>query len=475
MPVPARRRELTYNVRVWGIRKVSGKKSTSHEVRWRVGTRPRSRKFRTYALADSFRADLLSAARRGEGFDVSTGLPESMQPVDRGPSWWEWCLTYTELKWPTLAPGSRRGVAEALTTVTAALVDGRPGAPDGKQLRTAMMRWAFNMPARHNDPPEELASALAWLARHSPALADLADAAVTRRVLDALARKIDGSPVAASTVARKRAIFHNALELAVEREHLAVNPLARIRWSAPKVNEVLDMRTVVNHEQARRLLAAVAAQSDPIKEEDGTVRMPSDIGLRLVAFFGCIYYAALRPGEVVELRVANLRLPAEGWGEIVFSESNPDVSPAWSDDGKRSARELKHRARGAARTVPCAPPLVELLQDHLRRFPPPEGGRIFRGRYGGIITENTYSRVWQRARMAALTPAEAASPLARRPYDLRHAAVSTWLAAGVESTLVAVWAGHSVQVLHRVYAQVVRGREKVALKRIEALFDMEVE
>jgi hypothetical protein len=40
---------------------------------------------------------------------------------------------------------------------------------------------------------------------------------------------------------------------------------------------------------------------------------------------------------------------------------------------------------------------------------------------------------------------------------------------------VAVWAGHSVQVLHRVYAQVVRGREKVALKRIEALFDMEVE
>jgi integrase len=249
---------------------------------------------------------------------------------------------------------------------------------------------------------------------------------------------------------------------------MAERLLAPLGW---RWLHVLDMRTVVNHEQARRLLAAVAAQSDPITEVDGTVRTPSDIGLRLVAFFGCIYYAALRPAEVVELRVANLRLPAEGWGEIVFSESNPDVSPIWSDDGKRSARQLKHQARGAARTVPCAPPLVELLHEHLRRFTPPEGGRIFRGRYGGIITENTYSRVWQEARRIGLKPAEAVSPLARHPYDLRHAAVSTWLAAGVDSTLVAAWAGHSVQVLHRVYAQVVTGRQIPALARISAVLD----
>jgi hypothetical protein len=38
------------------------------------------------------------------------------------------------------------------------------------------------------------------------------------------------------------------------------------------------------------------------------------------------------------------------------------------------------------------------------------------------------------ARVAALGPEEAASPLARRPYDLRHAAVSTWLSAGVPPT-----------------------------------------
>jgi integrase len=55
------------------------------------------------------------------------------------------------------------------------------------------------------------------------------------------------------------------------------------------------------------------------------------------------------------------------------------------------------------------------------------------------VRTRTIYRVWARAREQALTPEEAASPLARRPYDLRHAAVSTWLSAGVDSTQVATW------------------------------------
>ena len=62
----------------------------------------------------------------------------------------------------------------------------------------------------------------------------------------------------------------------------------------------------------------------------------------------------------------------------------------------------------------------------------------------------TYRRAWIRARQDALTAAEQASPLARRPYDLRHACVSTWLNAGVPATQVAEWAGHSVEMLMRV-------------------------
>ncbi len=43
------------------------------------------------------------------------------------------------------------------------------------------------------------------------------------------------------------------------------------------------------------------------------------------------------------------------------------------------------------------------------------------------------------------TPAQQASPLARRPYDLRHAAVSLWLNSGVPATEVARRAGHSAR------------------------------
>jgi integrase len=60
------------------------------------------------------------------------------------------------------------------------------------------------------------------------------------------------------------------------------------------------------------------------------------------------------------------------------------------------------------------------------------------------------------------------SPLAKRPYDLRHAAVSLWLNAGVPPTQVAEWAGHSVNVLLRVYAKCVYGQDEVARQRIEA-------
>lgn len=74
---------------------------------------------------------------------------------------------------------------------------------------------------------------------------------------------------------------------------------------------------------------------------------------------------------------------------------------------------------------------------------------------------------------AALSKAQAASPLARRPYDLRHAAVSLWLNAGVPATQVAEWAGHSVNVLLRVYAKCLDGQDAAARRRIEAALGTE--
>jgi integrase len=67
-------------------------------------------------------------------------------------------------------------------------------------------------------------------------------------------------------------------------------------------------------------------------------------------------------------------------------------------------------------------------------------------------------------------PAQQSSPLAQRPYDLRHACMSTWLNGGVYPTQVAEWAGHSVDVLLRIYAKCIVGQDELAKRRIsEAL------
>jgi len=88
--------------------------------------------------------------------------------------------------------------------------------------------------------------------------------------------------------------------------------------------------------------------------------------------------------------------------------------------------------------------------------------------YSNPVHPNTYGRVWEKARTKALTESQVKSPLARRPYDLRHAGVSLWLNAGVPAPQVAEWAGHSVSVLLKVYAGCIDGQDEAAKRRIAA-------
>ena len=74
-----------------------------------------------------------------------------------------------------------------------------------------------------------------------------------------------------------------------------------------------------------------------------------------------------------------------------------------------------------------------------------------------------YNEVWRRTRVAAFTPEMAAGPLARTPYDLRHAWISTLPAMGISPAQVAEWAGNSVEVIYKVYAKVIHGGEAPVL------------
>jgi integrase len=102
---------------------------------------------------------------------------------------------------------------------------------------------------------------------------------------------------------------------------------------------------------------------------------------------------------------------------------------------------------------------------------PDEGWGLLRNERGGVLGSTAYWRVWDEARALALTPEQVESPLAKRPYDLRHAALSTWLNAGVDPTEVAERAGNSVEVLLSRYAKCLDGRQHVANRRIQSLLD----
>ena len=85
-----------------------------------------------------------------------------------------------------------------------------------------------------------------------------------------------------------------------------------------------------------------------------------------------------------------------------------------------------------------------------------------------MIQPSTWWQVWRKVRNLALTPEQLVTPLMERPYDLRHAGITWRLNSGVPAPDVAKWAGHSVEVLTRIYAGCVVGLDEVWITRMSA-------
>jgi integrase len=454
----------TTDVKIWGIRQNKRSKKLSYEIRWKVGDEPQSAARGTKALAEAFQSNLRQAMRRGEEFDTETGLPESMIEKEPEPEP-EPALTFLALarefvtkRWPHVAPKTRDSMTDALATVIPALTREVPGKPNPKLLRSALRKYILLPTDRQPDPAAQFTTAAKWLEEASLPVRDLSQAKVIRSALDALTVNLDGTKSGSNTISRKRAVLHSILEYAVEGEELPSNPLHKITWTPPKTTQTIDPRVVVNQKQARSLL-------DAVTRIGGRGR-----GEHLAAMFACMYYAAMRPAEVVALRKADCFLPAAGWGTITLARSRPEVNVQWSDSGQtHEERSLKHRAATDVRVVPIPPVLVAILIAHVAKFGVAADGRLFRTERGQPVGSTAYTEVWQQARTMALTPEQVASPLAKRPYDLRHAAVSLWLNGGVSPTEIAKRAGHSVEVLLRVYATCVDGQEEITNRRIEEI------
>ena len=150
-------------------------------------------------------------------------------------SWFDLATRYVDMKWPHVAAKSRTSISDALATVTPALATTTRGMPDPKVLRTVLYTWAFHTA---NRIAAELtgadADALAWMRSHSLSVTTLDEperrSLVIRRALDALALTMDGRAAAATTIARKRAVFYGVLNYAVELDILSANPIAKVTW-----------------------------------------------------------------------------------------------------------------------------------------------------------------------------------------------------------------------------------------------------
>jgi len=192
--------DITYDVRIYKTDVYRGARTTTYKVRWKVARKEFKRPFKTTALAESFRSDLTAAARKGEAFRITDGLPVSIVPLALG------CrLVRVRVR--------VRG-HEVVACGRDHPADARGGDDSGnrrdadRQARQARRQadsegpvaLGFNTGQRDSNCPEEVQRALKWAKSHTHKVSALRDPELLRSVLDALALRLDGEPGAPSVV-----------------------------------------------------------------------------------------------------------------------------------------------------------------------------------------------------------------------------------------------------------------------------------
>ena len=199
----------------------------------------------------------------------------------------------------------------------------------------------------------------------------LEDPAVVCDVLDALAVSLDGNPAAPEYFSRRRRVLHRALGYAVRKKRLDKNPLSKGQ-PARRLDTPAGTRTTPStraRSEAPRWSPTMLTACSYVGNRQGP---------RFVAFYGCMFYAMMRPSEVAALTREGCHLPETGWGHLIFADASPAAGRAYTDDGqvhehrglkgRTKGRPRRRRARRPVRKVPIPPELVELLRAHIETF-----------------------------------------------------------------------------------------------------------
>jgi integrase len=242
-----------------------------------------------------------------------------------------------------------------------------------------------------------------------------------RRDLQALADRLAGKGLDASTIRNVlmplRVIFRRAIEDGL----LVVNPAESLRL--PAVTGRRDR--IAPPDEAKGLLAALS--------EDR-------------ALWATAFYAGLRAGELQALH----------WNDPDLANGVIHVCQSW-DKREGFVAPKSHAGR---RTVPLAANLRDELTAH--RASNQSEGFVF-GRspetpfnYWTVVTRA--QRSWKNAELEAIGL-----------HECRHTAVTLWIEAGVEAKRISVWAGHqSVSFTLDRYGHLFKQRDESEMAKVDA-------
>ena len=126
------------------------------------------------------------------------------------------------------------------------------------------------------------------------------------------------------------------------------------------------------------------------------------------------------------------------------------------------------KTRAGRRTVPMSDTVAGALQRHLAEFVADDpAALVFGGAGGGVLRAGSWrSRFWRPAiREACLDGV--------RIHDLRHTAVSLWIAARADPKQIASWAGHmTTSVVLDRYGHLYEGNDADVLARLDSFARM---
>ena len=236
------------------------------------------------------------------------------------------------------------------------------------------------------------------------------------------------SGLAPASVHKAYQILSKILRSAVDADLLPQTPCRRV--PLPKI-EAQEMRFLDPFEIAR-----LAAAIDP----------------RYRALVAVDSYCGLRLSELAGLRRSNVDLRT-GMIRVVENAVEVRGEVHWGAPKTRAGR----------RTVPMPSSVAAALAQHLAAYIDDDPrALVFAGGHGSVLRASAWrSRFWNPAiRQAGVAPL--------RIHDMRHTAISLWVAAGASPKQIATWAGHtSVSIVLDRYGHLFEGHETPVLANLD--------